>query len=85
MRLLPVIATPFQYVLHATWALFLSFNVFFNYYHCAFTHPGKPEKFLPSSCVSDSDDEMTEDDEEAGKSRYRFGPAPQRCRMHVVG
>lgn len=55
-----------QYLLHATWALFISFNLFFNYYHCAFTHPGKPELFLPSSCMSDSDDDLTEDDEETG-------------------
>lgn len=53
-----------QYVLHAAWALFLAFNVFFNYFHCAFTHPGKPNAFLPSSAMSDSEDEDTEDDEE---------------------
>lgn len=54
-----------QYLLHGMWAIFVSFNIFFNYYHCAFTHPGKPELFLPSNCMSDSDDDVTEDDEEA--------------------
>ncbi|CAN0216881.1 unnamed protein product [Pylaiella littoralis] len=55
-----------SYLLHATWALFVSFNIFFNYYHCAFTHPGKPQLFLPSTLMSDSDDDDTEDDEEGG-------------------
>ncbi|CAM9327941.1 unnamed protein product [Ectocarpus sp. 6 AP-2014] len=66
--ILPATATfgSIPYLLHATWALFISFNLFFNYYHCAFTHPGKPELFLPSSCMSDSDDDLTEDDEETG-------------------
>eukprot|EP00752_Nemacystus_decipiens_P015751 g14063.t1 len=64
---LPAAATfgSIPYLLHATWALFVSFNIFFNYYHCAFTHPGKPELFLPSNCMSDSDEDATEDDEEA--------------------
>lgn len=55
-----------QYLLHAAWALFLAFNVFFNYSHCAFTHPGKPNSFLPSNAISDSEDEVTEDDEDGG-------------------
>ena len=54
----------FQYMLHAAWALFLAFNVFFNYFHCAFTHPGKPDAFLPRNAVSDSDDDLTCDDED---------------------
>lgn len=58
----------FQYLLHAAWALFLAVNVFFNYFHCAFTHPGKPASFLPSAGVSDSEDEDT-CDEEDGSNR----------------
>lgn len=65
-----------QYFLHSAWALFLAFNVFFNYFHCAFTHPGKPKSFLPRNAMSDSEDEETCDDEDAASSsRWRFGCA----------
>lgn len=59
-------AFTWQYWLNACWAVFLAFNVFFNYFHCAFTHPGKPSAFLPSSGMDNSEDELTEDEEEAG-------------------
>lgn len=59
----------FQYIVHAAWALFLAFNVFFNYFHCAFTHPGKPDAFLPTNAISDSEDELTCDDEDVVGTR----------------
>ncbi|CAM9715162.1 unnamed protein product [Sphacelaria rigidula] len=72
------------YWLHACWAMFLAFNVFFNYFHCAFTHPGNPDKFLPSHGMSDSEDEETEDDEEVA-ARPLIGEAAGISRVNVGG
>lgn len=33
-----------QRFLHGSWGAFLAFNVFWNYYHCAFVKPGNPGK-----------------------------------------
>eukprot|EP00640_Fibrocapsa_japonica_P002187 CAMPEP_0113935984 /NCGR_PEP_ID=MMETSP1339-20121228/2995_1 /TAXON_ID=94617 /ORGANISM="Fibrocapsa japonica" /LENGTH=342 /DNA_ID=CAMNT_0000938297 /DNA_START=54 /DNA_END=1082 /DNA_ORIENTATION=- /assembly_acc=CAM_ASM_000762 len=32
----------FQYCLHFIWAVFLAFNIFFNYLNCVMTKPGQP-------------------------------------------
>ncbi|CAM9451865.1 unnamed protein product [Ascophyllum nodosum] len=72
------------YMLHASWAIFLAFNVFFNYFHCAFTHPGKPSSFLPQSVVQDSDEEETEDDEATeALSRPLVGEGSSISRVNV--
>lgn len=41
-------------VVHGSWGIFLLFNVMWNYYLCAFTHPGTPEDVLPT----DDDDSI---------------------------
>ncbi|CAM9897740.1 unnamed protein product [Choristocarpus tenellus] len=64
----------FYYYAHSAVALFLAFNVFFNYYHCAFTRPGKPKDFLPENVTLGDDGEETAsegEDETSGSSHNR--------------
>ncbi|CAM9124158.1 unnamed protein product [Laminaria digitata] len=73
------------YIIHAAWALFLAFNVFFNYFHCAFTHPGKPDAFLPRNAMSDSDDDLTCDDEDGLGTRPLISDGAAVLRVNVGG
>ncbi|CAM9662312.1 unnamed protein product, partial [Phaeothamnion confervicola] len=63
--ILGVIATPFSiaYFLHGAWAVFLAVNVFWNYYNCAFTNPGRPEHVFPKP-RAESEDDSTDDEVE---------------------
>ncbi|CAM9554772.1 unnamed protein product [Discosporangium mesarthrocarpum] len=57
----------FAYNTHAVVAFFLAFNVFFNYYHCAFTHPGKPLDFLHRGGMDDESEECDSENEETSR------------------